>query len=265
MDLSESERRRLFQQYASERRSAHVPGYKLELGADITRHHPDGTGDEALLWLARFPEDAAESRIEEELAALRSRGWHAEWKLHDFDEPADLKTRLEARGLASHHEEALMILDVAATEPREFSESDIIIKRASSKELEEIATLAEEVWECRLPWLPESLRRMTDPVGGTASVYCARTADRVIGSGWIDFHRNSTFAQLCGGAMSSAYRGRGIYSRLFERRVEECRERGVPFIAVDAAPMSRPILERRGFRFICRTFPMRTRPYEPLG
>ena len=32
----------------------------------------------------------------------------------------------------------------------------------------------------------------------------------------------------------------------------------------DEAPMSRPILEHRGFRFVCHTYPMRTRPFEPL-
>jgi hypothetical protein len=101
-------------------------------------------------------------------------------------------------------------------------------------------------------------------VRGTAKVFCARTAERVVGSGWIEFHGGSPFAQLCGGTLLEAYRGRGLYSRLFELRVDEARRRGVPYIVVDAAPMSRPILERRGFRFVCNTYPMRTRPYEAL-
>jgi GNAT superfamily N-acetyltransferase len=85
-----------------------------------------------------------------------------------------------------------------------------------------------------------------------------------VGTGWIEFHAGSRFAQLCGGSLLEAYRGRGIYSRLFEMRLAEARRRGVPYIAVDAAPMSRPILERRGFRYVCNTYPMRSRPYEPL-
>jgi len=84
----------------------------------------------------------------------------------------------------------------------------------------------------------------------------------LVGSGWIDFHGGSRFAQLCGGAVREDHRGRGIYSRLFQRRLLEAKARGVPFIAVDAAPMSRPILERKGFRFVCHTYPMRTRPFE---
>jgi len=257
-------RRELFEQYASGRRNARVPGYSLEVGADITRHHPQGEDDEALLWLARFPRSAADRRIDEELANLRNRGWHAEWKVHDFDEPDDLKGRLEARGLSCHHIEALMVLDVASTRARSFDESNVEVKVASADEIEEIARVQEAVWDCRLPWLARALRDMTHPLTGTASLYCARTADRIVGSGWIEFHGGSRFAQLCGGALLEAYRGRGIYARLFEARVAEARMRGVPCIAVDAAPMSRPILERRGFRFVCHTYPMRTRAYEPL-
>ena len=93
-------------------------------------------------------------------------------------------------------------------------------------------------------------------------VLCARDGDRVVGSGWIDFSPGSPFAQMHGGAVLEPYRGRGVYSRLFERRLEEAKARGVPWIAVDAAPMSRPILEKKGFRFVCHTYPMRTRPYD---
>lgn len=157
-----------------------------------------------------------------------------------------------------------MVLDVAATRSRAFPESSVRVKRASAEELDGIVQVGEEVWNCRMPWLARTLREMTDPVTGSASVYCARTADRVVGSGWIEFHGGSRFAHLCGGSILEEYRGRGLYSRLFEVRIAEARARGVPYIAVDAAPMSRPILERRGFRFVCHTYPMRTRAYEPL-
>lgn len=258
-------RQRIFDQYAAERRAARVPGYLLEVGPDLTRHFPQGEDDEAIFWLARFPGDAADRRIAEELANVRTRGWHAEWKVHDFDEPGDLKARLEGHGLSCHHGEALMVLDVAGTTPRKFEETDVMVGPAPAGAIEEIAALAEEVWNCKMPWLARTLREMIDPVTGSASLYYARTKNRVVGCGWTEFHGRSRFAQLCGGALLEAYRGRGIYSRLFEVRVAEARARGVPYFAVDAAPMSRPILEKRGFRFVCHSYPMRTRSYEPLS
>jgi GNAT superfamily N-acetyltransferase len=255
-------RRRTFEEYAAERRSVTVPGYVLDVADDITRHLPQNGGDEALLSLARFTTSNADDRITEELRNLRAHHWHAEWKLYDFDQPHDLKARLEAHGLVNHHVEALMMLDVAKSEPRKFGETDVVVKEASFDEFEGIVALAEEVWGCRLPWLGHMLREMTHPVRGTAKVFCARTASRIVGSGWIEFYGGSCFAQLCGGCLLPKYRGRGLYARLFERRLQEARARGVRYVVADAAPMSRAILERRGFQFVCHTYPMRTRPYD---
>ena len=251
-----------FRRYAQERRAASIPAYRLERCADLTRHLPSGTNDEALLSFARFPASEAERRIGEELHHLRSQGWEAEWKVHDFDQPADLRSRLAAKGLTTHHVEALMVLNLADAALKPAGDSDIVVEEARGAKIEEIAQLQEEVWKCRLPWLAAVLHEMSDPMKGSGVAYCARSGGRVVGSGWIDFHGGSRFAQLCGGAVLEAYRGRGIYSLLFQRRLIEAKARGVPFIAVDAAPMSRPILERKGFRFVCHTYPMRTRPFD---
>jgi len=258
-------RRQIFDDYAAARVAARVPGYTLDVDKDITRHLPQAGDDEALFWLARFDHGHADRRIDEELANASRRGWAVEWKVHDLDRPADLKARLERRGLSAPHGEALMVLDVAATRPRDFAQAQAIVEEASAQDLDDIARLQEEVWACRLPWLARTLREMTDPGRGTAVVYCARMSGRIVGSGWIEFHGGSRFAQLCGGALLESCRGRGIYSRLFERRLEEARRRGVAYIAVDAAPDSRPILERRGFEFVCNTYFMRTRPYEAVS
>ena len=264
MTPAEAWRRELFADYAAARRTVIFPGYTLEVADDITRYLPQDDNDESMLCLARFASASADRRIGEELARLAERGWACEWKLHDFDEPADLKQRLEQHGLHNQQVEALMVLDVAATPARTLDPTDVAVKEASADEFDDMVRLGEEVWGCRMPWLAHAFAEMTHPVRGSAKVYCARTPERVVGTGWIEFHHGSRFAQLCGGSLLEPYRGRGLYSRLFETRLAEARRRGVPYIAVDAAPMSRPILERRGFRYVCNTYPMRSRAHELL-
>jgi GNAT superfamily N-acetyltransferase len=249
-------RRETFSRYASARRAARIPGYQVEVLPDITRHFPESDSDEALLSFARFAPEQAGERIAQELAHMATKGLAAEWKLHDFDQPADLKSRLESLGLTCHHVEALMVLEVAHAHVEHQPLHGIQIEKAAGAALAEIVAFQEEVWKCRLPWVLDVLRKMSDPI------YCARADGQVVGSGWIDFHGGSEFAQLCGGAVAESHRGQGIYSALFDRRVEDAQARGTRFIAVDAAPMSRPILERRGFRFVCHTHPMRTRPFD---
>jgi len=250
------ERRELFTRYASARRAARIPGYRVEVLPDVTRHLPTGDSDEALLSFTRFAPAHAERRILEELDYLKANRLEAEWKLHDFDLPADLKPRLEALGLKCHHVEALMVLRIDDVRVEARSDPGVVIEQASGATLDEIVRLQEDVWKCRLTWLLDVLREMSDPI------YCARAHGRVVGSGWIDFHGGSEFAQLCGGAVAEGYRGRGIYSLLFDRRIAEAQARRTRFVAVDAAPMSRPILESRGFHFVCHTHPMRTRPFD---
>lgn len=248
--------RDIFERYSASRRAARYPGYRVDVLPDLTRHFPLGDSDEAVLSFARFDPAQAARRIHEELHHLKANGIDAEWKVHDFDTPADLKPRLEALGLTCHHVEALMVLEVDGIQPAPRTDDGVAIERASGAALEEIVELQEGVWKCRLPWLLDVLREMDDPI------YCARAGGKVVGSAWIDFHGGSEFAQLSGGSIAEGYRGRGIYSRLFDRRLADAKARGTPFLAVDAAPMSRPILERKGFRFICHTHPMRTRPHD---
>lgn len=255
-------RREIFERYALARRATRIPNYRLELLADVTRHLPKGADDEAVLSFARFPPASADQRIDEELGHLKSHGWEAEWKVHDFDQPEDLRSRLLARGLTLHHDEALMVLEVDGARIQPSARRDVVVEVASGSTLDELARFQEEIWQCRLPWLAGVLHEMADSHENSCAIFCARVGDQVVGSGWIDFHGDSQFAQLCGGAVAEQYRGRGIYSLLFERRIAEAKARAVPFIAVDAAPLSRPILERKGFRFVCGTYPMRTRPFD---
>jgi len=79
--------------------------------------------------------------------------------------------------------------------------------------------------------------------------YCARVADRFVLR--VDrFHAGSQFAQLCGGAVIvEEYRGRESIRCFLSAAVSEARARRVPS-SHRWAPMSRPILERKGFRFV---------------
>jgi hypothetical protein len=47
---------------------------------------------------------------------------------------------------------------------------------------------------------------------------------------------------------------------LYAARVESARQRGIPYIAVDASSMSQPILERYGFTKLCTTTPFTIEP-----
>lgn len=97
------------------------------------------------------------------------------------------------------------------------------------------------------------------------SIYCAYLGKAPVATGWIDYSRGSQFADLHGGAVCEDARGRGVYAALLAVREADAQARGCRYLAVDAAPMSRPILARKGFATICETYPMRRVPHHARG
>ena len=55
---------------------------------------------------------------------------------------------------------------------------------------------------------------------------------------------------MWGGSTLPLYRRRGLYTALLALRVQEAIRRGYRFVAIDTSPMSRPIVEKHGFRLI---------------
>jgi GNAT superfamily N-acetyltransferase len=91
-------------------------------------------------------------------------------------------------------------------------------------------------------------------------VYVAYVDGIPASTAWIRFHPGSSFASLWGGSTVPAHRGRGLYRALLSARMRDAQDRGVRYLTVDAGPMSRPILERHGFRQLTVTRPFKWTP-----
>ncbi len=60
-------------------------------------------------------------------------------------------------------------------------------------------------------------------------------------------HEPTPVALLCGGAVREATRGQGVYKSLLKARAEWALSRGAQFMAIEASPMSAPIVQSLGF------------------
>ncbi|MCB0228061.1 MAG: GNAT family N-acetyltransferase, partial [Anaerolineae bacterium] len=68
--------------------------------------------------------------------------------------------------------------------------------------------------------------------------------------GWLYIDQGRPFASLWGGSTLAGYRKQGYYTALLAVRLQEAIQRGARFLTIDASPMSRPIVQRFGFRQI---------------
>jgi GNAT superfamily N-acetyltransferase len=219
-----------------------------------------------------------ERRIDDVLAEERAHGLASgrtfEWKLYHHDAPADLLHRLEAAGYRPGEPEAVVVVPVAdacdALRVRGEREAPTDAVRALRA-----ADLADADRDAFFEGLRAIYRAVyDDPFDGFATRLAGQQADapheidlvllewegRPASVGWTWYRADSPFATLWGGATVPEARGRGLYHRLLRERLDEAARRGRSLASVDAGPMSRPILERLGFRTVAWTTPCVAQP-----
>ncbi|MFZ1471306.1 MAG: GNAT family N-acetyltransferase [Anaerolineae bacterium] len=179
-----------------------------------------------------------------------------EWKVFDHDTPADLKQRLIAHGFEPDEPEALMALDLEEAPARLLQPvSADILRITDPAQLSLVAAVQAQVWEKPTPGLEDELAQTLRTHPDLMSIFQAYADDKPVANARICYHPGRRFADLWGGSTLPAYRGRGIYTALVAVRAQEARTRGVRFLTVDASPMSRPILQKLGFRHLVYTTP----------
>ena len=116
-------------------------------------------------------------------------------------------------------------------------------------QLDDVIRVEEQVWGRNFDWIKTRLGNHLE-IPGYLSVYVAYVEGQPACSGWVYYHLNSQFASLWGGSTVPAYRQRGLYTAVLAARVQEAIRRGYRFLAIDASPMSRPIVAKHCFQLL---------------
>jgi hypothetical protein len=229
------------------------PGQRREMTEHVVRHINLAERADLYSYLvySRLNSDNADAVIQQEMEYFRRLGHHMEWKLCSHDQPADLDHRLAAAGFSIEEPEAIMVLNLQALPTTLKKPVSSSVRRIMHPEqIAEMLSVQREVWgknfEVLAAELAESLRERPDQL----SIYAVYVDDLPVSSAWIRYTPRSQFASLWGGSTLSPYRGHGHYTALLTVRAQEAVRRGMCFLTVDASPMSRPILEKNGFRLI---------------
>lgn len=211
---------------------------------------------------ARLSPESTDGVIAEQIAHCRSLGAAVEWKVYDFDPPADLRERLAGAGWSVGEAEAVMVLDLESP-PEWVSGADdrIAVRRVADKDdLAQFREVAETVsgrsCDHEIRELEAALRTGSHQSCG----YLAFVDGEPASVGRLYTHPQSAFGGLYGGRTRERFRSRGCYRALVVARARDARSWGCRYLIVDALPTSRPILERMGFCRIGWTWPCEWRP-----
>jgi hypothetical protein len=201
--------------------------------------------------------DAAITGEVEYFAAIKQ---DFEWKVYDYDQPPDLKDRLRAHGFTIGDAEALLVLDLA-DRPAVLSHtiSPYVKAITDAEGVDAIIAMENEIWHDNPVDLGEQLKRDLLNEPDQLSIYAAYVDGKPVSAAWMYLHTGTSFASLWGGSTLPGYRRLGLYTSLLAARAQQACQRGFRFLTVDASPMSRPILEKRGFQLLGFSYPCKSK------
>lgn len=238
-----------------------------ELAENANTYVPLGPGEERIeagryvIWLGRLPfaawtvvqrlrlaGDEVETALQEIRALLRERSrTGCTWEVADGATPPGLADRLLELGLRPAAE-PLAIGMVLDHEPLGGRPAGVEVRGAESVgDLRESVRIAGAAFGMA----PEELEAAVEAVDGRPDTpdtvtYLALVDGRPVAQATATFTPHG--ALLFGGATLEAERGRGAYRALVRARWDDAVARGTPVLVTHAGAMSRPILERLGFR-----------------
>jgi GNAT superfamily N-acetyltransferase len=244
------------------------PGARVEADDRVVRTlAPAGQGPSRVTW-SDLDAASADGVIAAQLAFFAARGEPFEWKLYDYDRPADLGTRLAAAGLVADEEELVMAAptaQVAALTGGAPPDGVRVEQVHGAAGVDLLVEVSEQAFGADKSQLRRSLLASQAAWPDTVVLVVAFAGDRPVSAARAEFLPGRDFAGLWGGGTLPDWRGRGLYRALVGRRAALAAERGYRYLQVDALPTSQPILARLGFTPLARTTPYTWEPQRPGG
>jgi GNAT superfamily N-acetyltransferase len=232
------------------------PGARVEVDDTLVRWlSPDTDGASCITW-SRLDAGTADAVIAGQVAFFRARQQAVEWKLYDYDQPADLAARLLAAGFAPDDEEVVMVAEAekiaaAATMPDGVTVREV----AGADGVAQLFEVHDRVFGPDDHGMRRSLESRAADAPDSLALMIAFAGPEPVSAARIEFPAGTDFAGLWGGGTEPRWRGRGIYRALVGRRAQLALRRGYRYLQVDALPTSQPILARLGFTALARTTP----------
>ncbi len=247
----------LIQLYNQDQRIAVTyPDTRREETAHVVRHIGLGEGAPGTVLYADLTEANADTLIQEQINFFKQIGQEFEWKVFDFDQPANLQNRLAQHGFMVEEAEAIMVLPIieAPDMLRQPIQADVrqVIDLTGLKDLKHIE---DTVWQEDHQWLIDNLDNSLTHHPDQISIFIAYIDNNPASAAWIYYPPNSRFASLWGGSTLAEYRKQGLYTALLAHRLQEAATRHIDYLTVDASPMSQPILEKFGFQVLGMSYP----------
>lgn len=198
--------------------------------------------------------------IEREVAYFTAINQPFEWKVYGTDLPKDIGKKLLAKGFIKEDVESLLVCDIRNYQVNLITPNGVECQKATSKQMfREYLDIQNTEFPLDVDEkINQHWREYKDDKNCT--IYVVYLQGSPVASARINFTPDSMFAGIWAGTTLKEHRGKGYYQILLNYRINEAKQRGRQYIAIDALPTSRPIVEKNGFKFITSITPYIYRP-----
>lgn len=200
--------------------------------------------------LARFTEDNVDEGIQRVLASYQREEKTFNWFVGPTSQPDTLREHLIAAGLTYRVSIKGMVLrDIHHTIK---SNPDVEVREATAADLDRHVAMMASAFGTTVD-VANILNCLYEALGNKAKLYLAYVAgsnEPVAFSASV--FENDGIVVLLGAATLEAYRGRGIYTSMVAKRLDDALARGATTAIIQSDPKtSAPICAKLGFEHIC--------------
>jgi hypothetical protein len=236
-----------------ERIEVTIPGSTKYISPEIVKMVSSAANGSHISYFNLSPADV-DAAIKAELEFFTQRKSSFEWKTYDTDMPSNIGERLLAHGFEKGEPESFMVLELDSI-AQFFDESEGVVEVTDLAGIKDAIDVQQQVWGGDMSGQLAHLIASKNEVPENISIYLVYENEKPVTSGWIVYNGDSPFAGIWGGSTLDGFRGKGYYSALLHKRINDAKARGKKYLTIDASEMSRPIVEKHGFRRLAITTP----------
>ncbi|GLR77138.1 GNAT family N-acetyltransferase [Aliivibrio sifiae] len=242
---------RIYNKY--ERKGSSLGGYTKVVMPELVKFVSD-TQYGSFISFSELNDENIDRVIESEITYFTELGLSFEWKTYDTDLPINIGEKLKSHRFEKGESESFMALSLNAL-PMVSINNDECVEVIDEQGIKDAISVQEQVWGGDFSGQLAQLINAKKLAPNDLTIYVVYENALPVASGWIVYTPNSPFAGIWGGSTLKEYRGKGYYSNLLHKRIDDAMKRDVQYLSIDASDMSKPIVEKYGFKFITETTP----------